>query len=67
MFMSLGFRDKYQNIIKNLVQNADQCSQQWALTGEPEWQAAYMMYVGKVCELKDWIKKRENEIENSPL
>ena len=59
--MSLGFRDKYQNIIKNLVQNADQCSQQWILTGDAEWYEAYMMYVEKVCELKDWIKKKESE------
>ena len=35
--MSLGFRDKYQNIVKNLVNNADQCSQQWTLTGDAEW------------------------------
>jgi hypothetical protein len=65
--MSLGFRDKYQNIIKNLVQNADQCSHQWILTGDPEWYEAYTMYVEKVCELKEWIKKRESEIENMPL
>ena len=65
--MSLGFRDKYQNIIKNLVQNADQCSYQWILTGDPEWYEAYTMYVEKVCELKEWIKKRESEIENMPL
>ena len=65
--MSLGFRDKYQNIIKNLVQNADQCSQQWTLTRDAEWYEAYTMYVKKVCELKDWIKERESEIENTPL
>jgi hypothetical protein len=58
----LEFRRKYQNIIKNYTNNVDQCAEQWLLSGEYGWLAAYYMYVHKIEELKDWIVKKESEM-----
>lgn len=57
----MEFRKPYQDIIKNLVANADQCSKQYIISGDPDWLTSYKIYVKKIEELKSWIKSKEIE------
>jgi hypothetical protein len=43
----------------NLSKNAEIADKQWAITGDISWHASYNMYVKKIVELKEKIKREE--------
>lgn len=43
----------------NLSKNAEIADEQWARTGDISWHSAYKMYVKKIIELKEEIKRKE--------
>ena len=55
----LDFRQQYQGIIKNLINNIDICSRRWAETGDAGYGVAMKGYIKEVEELKTFIKKEE--------
>ena len=55
----LDFRQQYQGIIKNLINNIDICSRRYFETGEPGYDVARKRYIEEVEEMKTFIKKEE--------
>ena len=55
----LGFRQQYQGIIQNLINNIDICNERYATTGDQGYMAARPTYIKEVEELKTFIKKEE--------
>ena len=55
----LGFRQQYQGIIKNLINNINICSRRQFETGDPGYGVAMKGYIKEVEELKTFIKKEE--------
>ena len=52
-------RGKYHTSLINLSKNAEIADEQWARTGDISWHASYKMYVKKIIELKEKIKREE--------
>ena len=61
---SLEFRQQYQGIIRNLINNINICSRRWVETGDAGYGVAMKGYIKEVEELKTFIKKEELRIEN---
>ena len=61
---SLEFRQQYQGIIKNLINNINICSRRWVETGDAGYGVAMKGYIKEVEELKTFIKKEELRIED---
>ena len=57
-----GFREQYQGIIKNLINNIDICNEGFAKTGEEGYLAARKKYIEEVEQLKTFIKEKEIEL-----
>ena len=57
-----GFREQYQGIIKNLINNIDICNEGFAKTGDEGYLAAREKYIEEVEELKTFIVKKELEL-----
>ena len=55
----LEFRESYQGIIRNLINNINICSRRWAETGDAGYGVAMKGYIKEVEELKTFIKKEE--------
>ena len=55
----LEFRQQYQGIIRNLINNINICSRRWAETGDAGYGVAMKRYIKEVEELKTFIKKEE--------
>ena len=55
----LEFRQQYQGIIRNLINNINICSRRLVETGEPGYDVAMKGYIKEVEELKTFIKKEE--------
>jgi len=54
-----GFRQQYQGIIKNLLNNIDICNDRYLSTGDEGYMAARKKYIKEVEELKTFIKEQE--------
>lgn len=52
-------RAGYHTTLMNLSKNAEIADKQWAMTGDISWHASYNMYVKKIIELKEKIKREE--------
>ena len=61
---SLEFRQQYQGIIRNLINNINICSRRWVETGDAGYGVAMKGYIEEVEELKTFIKKEELRIED---
>ena len=61
---SLEFRQQYQGIIRNLINNINICNRQYVKTGEEGYMVQRAKYVKEVEELKTFIKKEELRIED---
>ena len=57
-----GFREQYQGIIKNLINNIDICNEGFAKTGDEGYIAARKKYIEEVEQLKTFIKEKEIEL-----
>ena len=57
-----GFRDQYQGIIRNLINNIDICNERYAKDGEEGYMAARDKYIKELTGLKTFIKKKEVEL-----
>ena len=57
-----GFREQYQGIIKNLINNIDICNEGFAKTGDKGYLAARKKYIEEVEELKTFIVTKEKEL-----
>ena len=55
----LDFRQQYQGIIKNLINNINICSRRQFETGDAGYGVAMKGYIKEVEELKTFIKKEE--------
>ena len=58
-----GFRDQYQGIIKNLLNNVDICNRRYVEEGEEGYLVQREVYIKEIEELKTFIKKKEIELE----
>ena len=58
----LGFRQPYQGIIRNLINNIDICTDRYFLEGDPGYMVARKKYIKELEELKTFIKKKEVEL-----
>jgi len=59
----LGFRQPYQGIIRNLINNIDICNERYAKdNGNEGYMFARAKYIKELTELKTWIKKKEVEL-----
>tara|TARA_Y100001949_G_scaffold106237_1_gene89715 strand:+ start:220 stop:552 length:333 start_codon:yes stop_codon:yes gene_type:complete len=57
------FRDPYQGIIRNLINNIDICNERYAKDGgNAGYMAARGKYIKELEDLKTWIKKKEIEL-----
>jgi len=56
------FRDQYQGIIRNLINNIDICNERFVKEGEGGYMAARDKYIKELTELKTFIKKKEIEL-----
>ena len=61
---SLEFRQQYQGIIRNLINNINICSRRWVETGDAGYGVAMKGYIKEVEELKTFIKKEELRVED---
>tara|TARA_B110001454_G_C12406895_1_gene303385 strand:- start:14 stop:217 length:204 start_codon:yes stop_codon:yes gene_type:complete len=57
-----GFRQQYQGIIRNLLNNIDICNERFVKEGESGYMAAREKYIKELEELKTFIKKKEVEL-----
>ena len=57
-----GFRDQYQGIIRNLINNIDICNERFVKEGEGGYMAARDKYINELTELKTFIKEKEKEL-----
>ena len=57
-----GFRDQYQGIIKNLINNIDICDERFVKESEDGHMVAKEKYIKELEELKTFIKKKEVEL-----
>ena len=57
-----GFREQYQGIIKNLINNIDICNEGFAKIGDEGYMAARKKYIEEVEQLKTFIKEKEIEL-----
>ena len=55
----LEFRESYQGIIRNLINNINICNRQYVKTGDDGYMVMREKYVKEVEELKTFIKKEE--------
>ena len=58
----LGFRQQYQGIIRNLINNIDICNERYAKEGEEGYLVQREVYIKEIEELKTFIKKKEVEL-----
>jgi hypothetical protein len=57
------FRDPYQGIIRNLINNIDICNERYAKNNDDGgYMFARKKYIKELTELKTWIKKKEVEL-----
>ena len=57
------FRDPYQGIIRNLINNIDICNERYAKdNGDEGYMVARGKYIKELEDLKTWIKKKEVEL-----
>ena len=54
-----GFRQQYQGIIKNLINNVDICNERWAKEGEEGYLVQRDVYIKEIETLKTFIKEQE--------
>ena len=58
------FRDPYQGIIRNLINNIDICNERYAKdNGDEGYMVARGKYIKELEDLKTWIKKKEIELD----
>ncbi|MBC8429047.1 MAG: hypothetical protein H8D95_00525 [Candidatus Endolissoclinum sp.] len=57
-----GFREQYQGIIKNLINNVDICNRRFAEEGEEGYLIQREAYIKEIEELKTFIKEKEIEL-----
>ena len=57
------FRQPYQGIIKNLINNIDICNERYVREGEEGYMASKEKYIKELTELKTFIKKKEIELD----
>ena len=57
-----GFREQYQGIIKNLLNNVDICNRRYAEEGEEGYLIQRKVYIKEIEELKTFIKQKEIEL-----
>ena len=57
-----GFRQQYQGIIQNLVNNVDICNRRYAEEGEGGYLVQREAYIKEIEELKTFIKEKELEL-----
>jgi len=58
-----SFRQQYQGIIKNLLNNVDICNRRYVEEGEEGYLVQREVYIKEIEELKTFIKKKEIELE----
>ena len=58
----LGFRQPYQGIIRNLINNIDICNERYSRNNETGFLVARDQYIEELTALKTWIKKSEAEL-----
>tara|TARA_B100001079_G_C16213319_1_gene426839 strand:+ start:484 stop:687 length:204 start_codon:yes stop_codon:yes gene_type:complete len=58
----LGFRQPYQGIIRNLINNIDICNERYSRNNESVFLVARDQYIEELTALKTWIKKSEAEL-----
>jgi len=57
-----SFRQQYQGIIKNLLNNVDICNRRYVEEGEEGYLVQREVYIKEIEELKTFIKKKEIEL-----
>lgn len=57
-----GFREQYQGIIKNLINNVDICNRRFVEEGEEGYLIQREVYIKEIEELKTFIVKKEKEL-----
>jgi hypothetical protein len=57
-----GFRQQYNGIIKNLLNNVDICNRRYAEEGEEGYLVQRKAYIKEIEELKIFIKQKELEL-----
>ena len=57
-----GFRQQYQGIIKNLLNNVDICNRRYVEEDEGGYLVQRDVYIKEIEELKTFIKKKELEL-----
>lgn len=57
-----GFRQQYQGIIKNLLNNVDICNRRYVEEGESGYLVQRDVYIKEIEELKTFIKEKELEL-----
>jgi hypothetical protein len=59
----LGFRQPYQGIIRNLINNIDICNERYSRNNdETGFLVARDQYIEELTALKKWIKEKEVEL-----
>ena len=58
----LDFRQQYQGIIKNLINNINICSRRQFETGDAGYGVAMKGYIKEVEEMKTFIKSEEKRL-----
>ena len=56
------FRDPYQGIIKNLLNNVDICNERYIKSGDEGYMVQRKVYIKEIEEIKTMIKKKEREL-----
>ena len=56
------FREQYQGIIKNLINNVDICNRRFVEEGEEGYLIQREVYIKEIKELKTFIVKKEKEL-----
>ena len=54
-----GFRQQYQGIIKNLLNNVDICNERWIKEDEEGYLVQRDVYIKEIETLKTFIKEQE--------
>lgn len=57
----MEIRSQYQEYIRRLSQAIDEASKQWLITKDPEFKRQYDLMTNEMKNLKEYIKKREEE------
>ena len=56
------FRDPYQGIIKNLLNNVDICNERYIKSGDEGYMVQRKVYIKEIEKIKTMIKKKEREL-----